>query len=81
MERRPPDWRVRAVCPHARGGGELLETAYDHGAWTSSVRNAAGYALHRAHPGYVLALCVHNHEGELRQIILHDARHESKAFG
>jgi hypothetical protein len=81
LERRPTDWLIRAICPHARGGWELLVDAHDHGIWTKSPRSVVEYALLRKHAGYVLALCVHYHEGELRQVILHDARHEArKAF-
>jgi hypothetical protein len=58
----------------------LLADARDHCSWTKSPRSAASYALQRRHAGSVLALCVHNHEGELRQVILHDARDEARMF-
>jgi len=34
----------------------------------------------RRHAGSVLAVCVHNHAGELPQVILHEARHEAQTF-
>ena len=80
VARNRADWYVRTICPHARGGWELLTDARDHGSWTKSPRGAASYALQRRHAGSVLALCVHNHAGELRQVILHDARREARTF-